>query len=128
MPEQMFGDGGVLTTRNAIAPDPTFLQVRSSDGQHVAVPLARGESLPGMRCVGRRMRTAVHPDGSLRRLPGNVRVESDQLLRVPIHFLPDAQVRRATPGVIGGMRTALILRQREQRCIPAIASKACGVV
>ena len=128
MPEQMFGDGGILTARDSIAPDPAFLQMRGGDGQNVAIPLSGGKSLPGVRGFSRRMRTAIHPDGSLGRLPGNVRVIGDQLLRVAVHFLPDAQVRRTAPGVIGRMRAALILGQREQGRIPAIAPQARGVV
>ena len=96
--------------------------------RYVAVPFAGGKSLPGVRGVGRRMRTAVHPDGALGRLPGNVGVIGDQLLRVAVHFLPDAQVGGSAPGVVGRVRAALILGQREQRRIPAIAAQARRVV
>ena len=128
VPEQMFGSGGVLAARDPIAADPAFLEMRGGDGQHVAVPFAGRESLPGVGGVGGRMRTAIHPNGSLRRLPGNVGVIGDQLLGVAVHFLPDAQVGGAAPGVIGRMRAALILGQRQQRRVPAIAAQARRVV
>ena len=128
MPDQMFGRGGVFAARDPIAPDPAFLEMCGGDGQHVAVPFAGGKSLPGVRGVGWRMRTAVHPNGSLGRLPGNMGVISDQLLRVAVHFLPDTQVGGSAPGVIGRMRATLILGQRQQRRVPAIAAQARRVV
>ena len=55
----------LVAARHAVAADPAHLQVRGRDGEHVAVPLAGRESLPGVRRVFRRMRTAVHPDRAL---------------------------------------------------------------
>src|SRR4029077_20505229 len=39
-------------------------------------------------------------------------------------FLPDAQIRRPSPGIIGRMRAALVFGQLEQRCVPGVGTQA----
>ena len=124
----MFGEHRRVTARNPVAANPSHLQMRGRHRQHIAVPLACRKALPRVRGVLGRVRTAVHPDGALGLLPGNVRVEGDQLLRRSVELAPDAQVRGAAGRVVGRMRLALMLGQREDRRVPAVGVQACRLV
>ncbi len=128
VPDPMFGDRRAVAAGNAVAPDPADLQMRGGDGQDVAVPFPGRESLPGVRSILGWMRPAVHIDGALRRLPGNVGVPRHDLLRRRVHFFRDAQIRRPADAVIGRVRLALMLREREQVGIPDVAAHASRVV
>ncbi len=57
-----------------------------------------------------------------------MRMISDQLLGLPVHFLPDAKVGGSAPCIVGRMGLALMFRQREQRCIPCVGSQPRRVV
>src|SRR3954465_13708103 len=70
------------------------------------------------------MRSSIHIDRSLRRLPGTVRVPGDDLLRECVDFLPDPYIERPARTVIGRMRFALMLRQREDLRVPAFSAHA----
>src|SRR6266850_4711656 len=52
----------------------------------------------------------------------------NELLRVLIHFLPDAQIRRPPRRVVCRMRLALMFGQREQRRIPAVGSQTSRII
>src|SRR5207247_6920175 len=71
----------LVTARNAVAANPSRLEVGRRHRQHVAVPFAGRKPLPRMRGVFRWMLTAVHPDRSLGLLPGDVRVDGDKIGR-----------------------------------------------
>src|SRR5215475_7917937 len=58
VPDQMFCDGREIAPWNAVAANPSRLQMGGSDRQYVAVPLTRREALPGVSRPLRRMRTA----------------------------------------------------------------------
>src|SRR5215471_19675937 len=67
----------------------------------------------------------AHPSKSLG-APGEVvKMDRDQNLRVLIHFLPDADIRK-TGSVIGWVHAALVFGQREQRRIPCLSSRTSG--
>ena len=127
MPDPMLGQRRSVAARDAVPPDPADLEMRGGDGENVAVPLACRESLPGVRRVFRRMRPAIHIDGSLGSLPGAVRVPRDDLLRGRIHFLPDPHIERSARRVVGRMRLALMLGQREDFGVPAVPAHASRV-
>ena len=57
-----------------------------------------------------------------------MRMICDQLLRLPVDFLPNAKISRTAPGVIGRVRFTLMLRQRKERCIPGIRSQPRRIV
>ena len=128
MAHEVLGEHGLVAARDAVAADPPHLQMRGRHRQHVAVPLAGREPLPRVRGVLGRMRTAVHPDRPLGLLPRDVRVVRDELLRGAVELAPDAQVRGAARRVVGGVRLALVLGQREDRCVPAVAVQAARLV
>src|SRR5437016_6329957 len=56
-----------------------------------------------------------------------MRVPRDGLLSGGVDFLPNARVRRAAHAVIGGVRLALVLGQRQQGSVPAIRAHTSGV-
>ena len=118
---QVFGDARTVAAGNAIPANPSHLEMSGRDGQHIAFPPAGREPLPRMRRVLGWMRTAVHPDRALRRLPRNVRVVGNQLLRRRIDLLPDSEVGRAAGRVVRRMRFALVFRQRENGRVPAVS-------
>src|SRR2546422_958549 len=128
VPDEMLGENRAVAPGNTVTPDPADLEMRGRHRQHVPVPFPGREPLPGVSRVFRRMRTSIHPDRSFRSLPRDVRMICNELLRVLIDFLPHAQIRRAPRGVVRRMRLALMLRQREQRRIPAVASQAGCIV
>src|SRR6266700_2610240 len=94
MSDEVFRQCGFVAARNAIAADPTGFQVSGCDGEHVSFPLPGRKSLPGVRCILGRVWTPVHPNGSLGGLPGDVRMEGDDLLSGIVDFFPQAQIRR----------------------------------
>ena len=117
----MFCQGCAIAAWNAVAANPAGLEMRRRDSQRVAFPFPRREPLPGVSCVIGRMLAAIHPDRSLRRLPGNVRVECDDLLRIFVDFFRDPEICRPSGRVVRRVRLALMLGQRQQGCIPTIA-------
>ena len=128
MPDQMFGHGGFVASRDPVATDPPHFQMGGRDRQHVAFPFPGGEALPRVGGIVGGMRAAIHVDRPFGRLPGDVRVIGNQLLRRRVDFLPDPQVRRTTRRVVGRVRLALMLGQRQQRCVPTVATQPGGVV
>ena len=67
--DEMFGDDRQIAARNPVAANPSHLEMRRGDRQHVAFPHAGREALPRVSGVVGRMRAAVHPDRPLGRLP-----------------------------------------------------------
>jgi hypothetical protein len=65
----------LVAERETVATDPPSFQVRGLHHQHVAVPLAGREALPGVRRELGRVRPAVHPDLPLLLLPLDVGVQ-----------------------------------------------------
>ena len=118
--DEVLDHGGVLAVGDAVAPDPLRLDVRGVDGQDVAVPLAGREPHPGVRRVFRRMRPAVHPDGSLLLVGADVALDRDELLRVRILLFPDPHLQRTAVDVRGDVDLALMLSQRQARGVPAV--------
>ena len=51
VPDEVFGEHRLIAARDAVAPNPSHLQVRRRDGEHVALPLARRKPLPRVRGV-----------------------------------------------------------------------------
>src|SRR4030095_2899405 len=117
-----------IAPRNAITTDPTGLQVCRGDREHIALPLTRREPLPRMRGIVGRMRSAVHPYCSLGSLPCDVCVVRDEFLRLFVDFFPNPQVCGPASSVVGWVRFALMFRQGEQRCVPAVASETRGII
>src|SRR5262245_15102189 len=74
------------------------------------------------------MRTSVHVNRPLRRLPGDVRVPRDHLLRRSIDLFPQPQVRRSTWGVVRRMWFALMFGQRQDGGVPAVRVQSGGRV
>src|SRR5262249_10236988 len=118
---------GAITSRDSVAPDPSFFQMRCIDGQNVAFPLSRGKSLGGVERIFRRMRTAIHPDSAFRSPCEMMRVNRNELLRVRVPLFPDQHSAKAR-NVIRRVYAALIFRKRDERRIPRVCSKTRGIV
>ena len=103
-------------------------EMSGGDREHVAFELTGRKSLPGVSGIVGRMRPAVHPDGPFGSFPRNVRVIRNQLLRLPVHFLPYSKVGGPAPCVVGRVWLALMFRQRQQRCIPGIRAQPRRIV
>src|SRR5580658_1970757 len=97
------------------------------DGESVAFPFAGGETLRGMQRILGRMGAAIHPYGTLGAPREVVRVNGDERLRILVELLPDAHAGEAGD-VIGWVDAALILGQRDERCIPGVGAVARGVI
>ena len=109
VPDPVFGDGGLVAARHAVAPDVAFLEMRDGDRQHVAVPLPRRKATPAMQRVVHRTLAAVEIDGVVDRAQP-LGVKRGDLARQRIFFLADGERRRTAPDVIGRVRTALPFR------------------
>ena len=70
------------------------------------------------RVVGR-MRAVVHPDGAVLLIGAGVVVDRDQVLRLRIALLPDAELQGAAIDVGDRVDLALVLRERQTVRIPA---------
>src|SRR5258708_5299455 len=55
-------------------------------------------------------------------------MERDQLLAFTVYFLNDPKIGRTAPGVIGGMRLALMFRKRQKRRVPGVCPQPVRVV
>src|SRR5215813_8590732 len=122
----MLGNRGEVTPRHPVAADVTFLEMRDGDRQHVAFPLCRGKTGPGVGGVRRWMRAAVEVVDVVDRTQP-LGMKGCDLARYRVYFFPDVQVGRSTSDVIGGMRPALPLGKRLDGCIPCIGSHSCRV-
>src|SRR5580692_10451980 len=54
--DKVFGDGGTVATRHAVAPYPSFFQMRRENGKNIAVPFSSGEPHGRMQRIIGRMR------------------------------------------------------------------------
>ena len=125
----MLREDGLIAARDAVAADVVLLQMRGGDGEHVALPHAGGEALPGVGRERAGVRPAVQVDGALT-IPGEqVSVKGDDALRDRIDFAPDAEVAQAAHGVIGPVGAALVLLDHGDAIgVPAIGAETRGVV
>ena len=127
VPDEVLGHGRAIAPGDSVTPRPAFLEMRGSDGENVALPLASGKTHGGVHRVIGRVRTAIHPDGALGG-PGEVMdMDGDQVLRVAVAVFPHPDVGE-TEGVVGGMHAALVFRQRDERRVPTHGAQAVGVV
>ncbi len=88
--------------------------MRRRDLERVADPLAGREAGPGVRRPRRRMRTAVHEDGTIER-SHELDVIDPHVAGQRILLLEDAGATEAAPLMRRRMRPALILRRPEDR-------------
>src|ERR1043166_6169620 len=51
MTDEVLDDGRAVASRNAVAADPTFLEVRRGDGQNIAFPFPGREAHRGMKRI-----------------------------------------------------------------------------
>src|ERR1700752_4256138 len=74
------------------------------------------------------MRSPVHPNRARLFVGADVVLDRDDLLRLGILLLPNAQVQRAVVDVGRHVYAALMLLKRQARGIPALSEQARGVV
>src|SRR5439155_19843820 len=103
VPDDVLDDPRAIARRNAVALNPSRLDVRRLDGEHRAVPAAGREALPCVRGVLGRMRPAVHPDHAddAGARGGSIDLVGDELLRVVVDDFRDAHVAAAASPVRG---------------------------
>jgi hypothetical protein len=123
VPDEPFGHRGAVAQHGAVAAHPACLEVGGTDHEDVAFPAPGGEALPGVRRIRRRVRPAVHPDVALLLLPLDVGAQPHDLLTGVVHVGRDAQVADAAEAVGGGVRLALVFRQRQQPGVPAVGAQ-----
>ena len=97
------------------------------EDKNVAFPLSRRKPHGGVQRVFGRMRPAIHPDRPLGSPSEMVRADRDEFLRRRIALLPNAHARK-TRHVVRRVNTALILRKRDQRCVPTVGPKPRRIV
>ena len=111
-------DGGrLIALRQAVAAQPSLLDVGGLDYQRVSHKRSGRKSHPGVRRIRRRMRTAVHPDGAVSFERLVVPVNGDQPLRVRISFLPRARVADRADRIGRDIPIALVVPQRYPRYV-----------
>ena len=125
----------LVAAGDAVAPaDPRGLDVRGARGQRIAFPFTRRETFRRRERVGRRLRTAVHPDRD-----GASQVVPAQLPRdhvaVAILFAPDRDAARPILHDPRRLREALPLnrgrqvrRVRAAPCARLVAHRHAGEV
>src|SRR3970040_1433281 len=128
MPDEPPGHRRLVRDEQTVAPNPSRLEVGGLDHEHLALPSAGRKSLPRVRGVRGRMRTAVHPDIPLLLLPLDVGVELDDGLGLLVDLCGDAEIADAAEAIGGGMGLALMLWQRQERGVPTVGAKPQGVV
>ena len=117
-----------IAARQPVAADPAFFQMRGGDGQNVAFPFPGGEALRGVQRVLGRMRTAIHPDGALRAPREMMRCGSRSAVCESLSNSSQMRMPAKLGDVIGRVDAALILGQRDERCVPSVGAVAGGVV
>src|ERR1700688_2560909 len=108
MTDEMLGERDPVARRNPVAPVPALFDVSGVHSEDVALPLAGGETHPGVRGVVGRMRAAIHPDGPVLLIGADVVPEGDQVLRLRISLLPDPKPVGAAVDVAGSVHLALM--------------------
>src|SRR5207237_8196212 len=90
-------------------------------------PMPERETRPGMRRIRAKWRTAVQPDLTRGLAERAEDLVTDRLLRDRVEDFRDADVRRAAKRIRRRMRLRLVLAQREDRRVPAVRLRPCGV-
>src|SRR4051812_14941752 len=97
------------------------------DGEYISIPFRGGESGPCVRGIRRRMGPPIQVNRTIDRAQP-LGMESRDFARERVDFFPDTKVRRTAPDIVGGVRSALPLRQGLDGSIPGIAAHAPGFV
>src|SRR5437667_4760160 len=74
------------------------------------------------------MRTAVHPDRPPLLVRAEVHLDGQEILRIGIALVPDAELHRTAEDVAGVIDLALVLGDRAARDVPAVGVEARGLV
>ena len=128
MHRPVLGERRLRAARHAIPAKVVLLQVRRGHREHVAFPHAGRESLERVRRVLRRARPAIEVDRPLVLVGADVGMEGDDPLRGGIVVSPDAQWRQPAKGIVGRVRTALILlHHRDAVRIPGLGAQPAGL-
>src|ERR1700733_4506384 len=110
VPNKMLHQRRLIAFRQTVAPHPALLDVCSVNSEYIAFPLAGGETHPGVRRPGGRMRPAVHPGGTVLFVRADVVLNSNDLVGLRGPFGPESGLKRPTVNVGRYVPLALMLR------------------
>src|SRR4029453_16882961 len=128
VPNEVLDELGLIAFRKAIAAQPPLLEVSGLHFERVANKPPRRKPHPGMRRVGRRMRSPIHPDRPLALEGLVIPVDGDKPVGVRITFLPGTRVSNRTNLAWCDVPVALMMPQRDARDVVRERKQTRGLV